>query len=62
MNREINELYADTVLQNLVGKQQQWHAKINEWKQQQKTVHETWSLLNDTILNWKLAIPQQKQP
>ena len=62
MNREINELYADTVLQNLVGKQQQWHAKINEWMQQQKTVHETWSLLNDTILNWKLAIPQQKQP
>jgi hypothetical protein len=62
LNREINELYADTVLQNLIGKQQQWHAKINEWMQQQKTVHETWTLLNDTILNWKLAIPQQKQP
>ena len=56
MNREINELYADTVLQNLIGKQQHWHAKINEWLQQQKTVHDTWTTLNDTILNWKISM------
>jgi hypothetical protein len=62
MNKEINELYADTVLQSLIGKQQQWHTKINEWMQQQQTIYNHWNALNDTILNWRENMPKQKQP
>jgi len=59
LNREINELYADTILQSLVAKQQQWHTKINEWLQQQQTVYNHWNALNDTILNWRQNVLKQ---
>jgi hypothetical protein len=62
MNKEINELYADTILQSLIGKQQQWHTKINEWLQQQKAIYNHWNALNDTILTWRANLPKQKQP
>jgi hypothetical protein len=62
LNREINELYADTVMHLLIEKQQQWHAKINEWLQQQKSVYNNWNTLNDTILYWRQSIPKQNQP
>jgi hypothetical protein len=61
-NREINELYADTILQKLIGKQQQWHTKINEWLQQQQAINNHWTALNDTILSWRQRVPKQKQP
>lgn len=61
MNREINELYADTVLQNLIIKQQQWHAKINEWLQQKQAVYNQWNSLNDTILIWRRTAPEPIQ-
>lgn len=61
MNREINELYADTILQSLIIKQQQWHTKINEWLQQQQTVFNHWNALNDTILKWRQLVPKQIQ-
>jgi hypothetical protein len=61
MNREINELYADTVLQNLIVKQQQWHAKINEWLQQKQAVYNQWNGLNDTILIWRRTVPEPIQ-
>jgi hypothetical protein len=61
MNREINELYADTVLQNLIVKQQQWHAKINEWLQQKQAVCNQWNGLNDTILIWRRTVPEPIQ-
>ena len=60
-NKEINEMYADTILQSLIGKQQQWHTKINEWLQQQQAVYNHWSALNDTILTWRQRVPKQKQ-
>jgi len=56
LNHEINELYADTVLQNLIEKQQQWHTKINEWLQQQQDVYNKWNTLNDTILTFRKSI------
>jgi len=62
LNHEINELYADTVLQNLIDKQQQWHSKINEWKQRQQSVYNNWNALNDTLLIWRQSIPKQNQP
>ena len=61
LNREINELYADTVLQNLIIKQQQWHAKINEWLQQKQAVYNQWNGLNDTILIWRRTVPEPIQ-
>jgi hypothetical protein len=60
LNREISETYADTILQNLIGKQQQWHTKINEWLQQRQAVYNHWNALNDTILTWRLSVPKQK--
>ena len=62
LNHEINELYADTVLQNLIDKQQQWHSKINEWKQRQQSIYNNWNALNDTLLIWRQSIPKQNQP
>ena len=62
LNHEINELYADTVLQKLIDKQQQWHSKINEWKQRQQSVYNNWNALNDTLLIWRQSIPKQNQP
>jgi hypothetical protein len=62
LNNEINELYADTVLQNLIVKQQQWHTKINEWLQQQKVVYNNWNALNDTILIWRNSISKKQKP
>jgi hypothetical protein len=62
LNHEINQLYADTVLQNLIEKQQYWHTKINEWLQQQKSICNNWNTLNDTILTWRQSISKQKQP
>lgn len=62
LDREINEMYADTAIHNLIQKQQQWHAKINEWLQQQKSIYNNWNTLNDTILNWRQSIPNQIQP
>lgn len=61
MNREINELYADTILQALTVKQQQWHTKINEWLQQQQAVFNHWHALNDTILTWRQDVPKRSQ-
>jgi hypothetical protein len=61
-NREISEQYADSILKSLVVKQQQWHAKINEWIQKQHAVYDQWILINDSILTWKESIPQRKQP
>lgn len=62
LNREINELYADTVMQHLIEKEQQWHTKVNEWLQQQKSLYNNWSTLNDTILIWRQSIPKQNSP
>jgi hypothetical protein len=62
LNHEINELYADTVLQNLIDKQQQWHSKINEWKQRQQSIYNNWNALNDTLLIWRQSIPKKNQP
>lgn len=62
LNREISELYADSVLQSLTEKQQQWHTKINEWMQQKQSVNNNWRLLNDTIRVYRESIPQRKQP
>jgi hypothetical protein len=62
LNHEINELYADTVLQNLIEKQQHWHTKINEWLQQQKSIYNNWKSLNDTTLTWRQSISIQKHP
>jgi hypothetical protein len=62
LNHEINELYADTVLQNLIAKQQQWHTKINEWLQQQSVVYNHWNALNDTILIRRNSISKKQQP
>jgi hypothetical protein len=62
LNHEINELYADTVLENLIDKQQQWHTKINEWRQRQQSVYDNWNELNDSLLIWRQSIPKQNQP
>lgn len=62
LGNEINELYADTVMQNLIVKQQQWHTKINEWLQQQSVVYNNWNALNDTILIWRNSIFKKQQP
>ena len=61
LNREITELYADTVLQSLIAKEQQWHTKINEWLQQQKAVHNNWHALNDSVIELRNSIPVKKQ-
>lgn len=61
-NHEISELYADSVLQSLTEKQQQWHTKINEWMQQKQSVNNNWMVLNDSILVYRESIPQRKQP
>jgi hypothetical protein len=61
LNREITEMYADTVLQSLIAKEQQWHTKINEWLQQQKTVHNNWHTLNDSVIDLRNTIPVKKQ-
>jgi hypothetical protein len=58
-NREITEFYADTILQTLTAKQQQWHAKINEWLQQKQAVFNHWNALNDTLLTWRQDLPKQ---
>lgn len=59
--REITELYADSILKSLAVKEQQWHTKVNEWLQiQQETIYQ-WQLANDTILFWCDSIPQRKQ-
>ncbi|MFM9005008.1 MAG: hypothetical protein ACKOSR_05825 [Flavobacteriales bacterium] len=59
--REITELYADSIAKSLVSKQQQWHAKVNEWMQIQQETFYQWQLANDTILQWCDSIPQRKQ-
>jgi hypothetical protein len=58
-NREISELYADSVLMNLIDKQQYWHTKVNEWIQQHDKVQLEWRLLNDTIITWRESIPKR---
>jgi hypothetical protein len=58
-NREISELYADSVLMNLIDKQQYWHTKVNEWIQQHDKVQLEWRLLNDTITTWRESIPKR---
>lgn len=59
--QEITELYADSIVQRLTEKQQQWHAKVNEWIQKQHAVYNQWQLTNDTILIWRNTIPQRKK-
>lgn len=59
--QEITELYADSIVQRLTEKQQQWHAKVNEWIQKQTAVYNQWQLTNDTILIWRNTIPQRKK-
>ncbi len=60
-HEEITEFYADSLVQSLVGKQQQWHTRVNEWIQQHQKTLTQWQLANDTILIWRDSIPQRTQ-
>lgn len=60
--REITDSYADSIMKSLIGKQQQWHTKVNEWIQKHQETYYQWQLANDTLLMWRDSIPQRNQP